>query len=764
MLDKITRGNPLLSASLLLLAIFLLILVAMSANQAAFEPDQPPRAMVATVTPLPAPLQTETATATITPTPRPTWTLAPTQTPTQTATPTSTSTITPLPTLPAARPLRFNDLYQLSDWSPERADYLVRLMQSYPNARFRTEQERQTDAYNQAFIYPAFAAREALLRYPEAQEALRWRWEVAYSLSRFNDPSAGEHYAALIVQALNDEQVTVENLPAWFSENEGRMSLTVHAGPAPEGASSSHLLEIKTTGGGTLLWLVKEGSSFRVSVLVSRYNFPAGLELSTVVGDLTGDDTAEAAVFFSPGPGDYVIREPQVFRLTQLPPTELSFAPTPPFDFGSSFENRWLVAREPGGEPVLQFIGETSPACPVRISRTYRWDGERFDISEANYTIQPLQGYLAHCESTITHASLVWEAEVTYRLMKVLLPDWPPAARTNGRPYPADAGEEWRFRTGVFAALAGERLEAIELLQPLERDAQGRWAAAAAAFLSAYQSQEDIYRACLTHEACDPRLALRSVVRLVPLVEYDQIPAYLQRYGIALRSSGLFDFENDGAPERWILVRHRENQKLELWILAASPERIEPLMVEVVDTTNLALRYHEPVEDPPIVQINPGEGFRLMRVANSGMPYIERTAVTVSLTMFTEDTFAEIDYDLFSGVDPAQIVSRLTTLTEASRFNCRQFCDRFYYTLGLAYELSGEGRKAIDQYIDLWWNYSASPYTHMARTKLVTLSRITPGVPTTTPTTPTSPSGPTAYPINTPLPTNTPFPTNTPYP
>jgi hypothetical protein len=162
------------------------------------------------------------------------------------------------------------------------------------------------------------------------------------------------------------------------------------------------------------------------------------------------------------------------------------------------------------------------------------------------------------------------------------------------------------------------------------------------------------------------------------------------------------------------------------------------------------------------VQTRAGAGFRLLRVAGAE-PYIVHLAVSPTLTTFTEDEFARIEAAFFSGEPPRQAATRLRILSENPRFNCRQFCDRYYYTWALALELSGETRPAIDQYIDLWWNHSTSPFTQMARLKLQTRTTAPTMRPTNTPFPgqPTLPVQPTApYPLNTPVfwPTPTPYP------
>jgi len=74
----------------------------------------------------------------------------------------------------------------------------------------------------------------------------------------------------------------------------------------------------------------------------------------------------------------------------------------------------------------------------------------------------------------------------------------------------------------------------------------------------------------------------------------------------------------------------------------------------------------------------------------------------------------------FPASDPAEARDNLEVVIDSGRFNCstEQFCDRFYYILGLAYELSGDLRDAIDAYIEFVVGSQQKPYTTMARYRL----------------------------------------------
>ncbi len=63
-------------------------------------------------------------------------------------------------------------LYELGEWTAEDADYAARLLQGYPDTLPLTAPPGEiTQAYLDAYRYPVFAWREALLRFPDAPQA-----------------------------------------------------------------------------------------------------------------------------------------------------------------------------------------------------------------------------------------------------------------------------------------------------------------------------------------------------------------------------------------------------------------------------------------------------------------------------------------------------------------------------------------------------------------------------------------------------------------
>ncbi len=752
--------SPLLPIVLLIGVIFGLIFVAFRATGAL-----PALEAVAT-TPLSTLVPTQTLTVTPllseTPTPQPTWTIRPTATPTPTATATVTPTATLYPTLTPARPLQFNDLYRLRDWTPEWAEQLVSLLRDYPEARFRTTQERQDTRFNEAYSYPAFAYREALLRFPEDPAAESWKWSLAYSLARSNHPEAGDLYAELILEALESGQVRIDSLPVWFSNQEPRLGLDVYPVPAQASDDESYIVQI-TGSGGAFIWILEGSGGFTGHVLASHFDFAGQLQSELSIGDFTGVGNTEAVISFSQDPENTFLTTPQAVSLSSTPPEQLPFAASIPFDLGTGFSGNWQVGSDNDQDNLLQFNARILPACPVDITRNYSWKGDEFELFSTHYQLAPEPNIVEYCEITVEHAARLWGHEISAEFMETVLPYWPPERQVDGRLYRAEARDEWIYRLGVSHALAGNHDKARGFLQEivdLPSQDSSPWVQHALNFLEVYRSEDDLYSACIQSVECDPRAALEYLTARIPVERYARAHIDLRAYGVVLRSSGSFDFDGNGEAERWFVVRHREGQKLELWILGRGRDTIHALFVEEADTASPNFRYSDQEAEPPIVQLQLGEGFKLEHLPESGEPFITYHSVEFVPTTYTRDTLEGAIEDLFSGQEPAEVLRTLENLEESERFNCLNFriCDRFYYVLGLAYELNGREREAIDTYVKLWWENRDSPFTTMARLKLEPIIRSTlvptprTGTPGAYPPPATPPTGPYPAPVFTPSP------------
>ena len=751
--------NPLLIAFILLFITFALIFLALRVALPPPPPTTPtstPKPPTITTTPSTTP--TSTTSPTITLTPRPTWTLGPTSTATVSPTSTPTPTRTLYPTIKPATPLKYNDLYNLASWSPDKSNEFVERLKDYPNSLYPKEVSRLDPNYDAAFYYSAFAQREALLRYPQSVYAYQWKWDLVDSLAHLNDPQAGEYYTTLIANALTSGQVPITNLPEWFSQYEPSQTLTLYKLSTQPGYLSRQIIEIKSGGGGTYLWLLESPVTIEVFLINSYYDFAHAVEPYFTVGDLTGDGIEEIVIYHSPGIANTWVSLPRIYSVGSGRPPELSFDPDLPLDIGIEYQNKWEVVSGSNGKNQLQLTATVFPACPVEITRSYEWDGSKFTYRLYHYQINPKTGLVGYCEEIVKTIADVLGPEATIPLMETLLPNWPPPTNAQGKTYPADARDEWRYRLGINHALVGDQDEAKRYLTDIVANptaTDSRWIAPAQQFLDDYQMPGDLYRACQAAALCDPHRALEQMVNTSDINDPSLFLDYLQRSGVEVRSSGYFDFDNDGETERWLALRHHPEEKLEFWILARKTSFIKALYVDIVDSNTIAPYYHEPLQNPPIVQLEPRKGFILNRVPTTHAPYIIRVDVEFIPTTYTKDALNKAQKAWFAGDNPARVRDSLLEVEQSPNFNCRtyHFCDNFYYVLGLAHELAGDDRPAVDAYINAWWENSKGPFATMVRLRLVQkpYKTLTP-TRTITPTTTQTPTG-------TPTPTATYTPT-----
>lgn len=714
-------------------------------------------------TPVPSPSQT--ATITLTPTLRATFTPEPTGT----LTSSPTSTTTPSPTLPPsltpAIPIETNDPYSLNFWTPELATHLIDLLEAYPETLSDFSRGADNSGYFGAFRFALFAQREALLRFSTAPEARDWLWRQAFNLARTGDPRAGGTYAALITQELNSGRVSLSGLFSWGQERNPPVVVEVVPLEVPSGGLSNSVIKVSAgENGSSFFWLLQRPNGYSYYPLSDYFDFVNPSGVNYFVEDLIGPGSAVIGTFRTKVPGVLRYDLPDIFNLSVEPPIRLAFAPADPPEIGPDFTSYWQPMSSLEAEGDLEFITSVFPACPVAIRHRYLWNSQAFTFLDASYELNPDPALLSYCELVIDHSINVWGLEPTIQLMETLLPNWPPDSTVDGGSYPEDALDEWRFRLSIYTALLGDQTGALDYANSIIDNPAtpfSQWLEPAQALLQVYQTQRDIYQACLPSIFCNPRLAFQSLVSAINAQEAPQILSILQEAGVSIRSNGFFDFDFDGRSERWVVLRHQPGSQLEFWILSPTESNIEAIFVSGLETDTPRVTYQEPLGEPPIVLIDPDIAFQFVQQGLNQHPAVVPATPTV---IFSADRTAmeldRIEEFLLSGEDPAQAREDLLTLGNSTFFTCNfTQCPRYYYLIGLASELTNDEGSAIAAYLEVWRKFLDSPFATMARFKLAGPA-IRPG-PTITPT-PTITRTATATQPRTATPTFTPTVTGTP--
>lgn len=786
--DRNTLNRFLLSSLAVIVVFILTLLVVIAAYPTVFAPE-PTFTPTITNTFIPTPSFTTTPSITPTPsrtyTPRPTLSPTITHTPTKTYTPTLTPTPTGPPTLTPVSPWFTTSNYLLRDWTAEDADRLIQLLNYYPNTMAESERGSDYRNYNQAFSYAAFAQREALLRFPDADQAPSWRWGLAYNLARLGSEEAGEQFAKVISNGLNKGETKIDGLPKWFHQTDPRFTLRVTQMTTIPGYLSAHLVEVEGNGS-AFIAVLETSNAFQAYSLLSAFDYNQSLApvttplpVSSIApipdyvafsSDLTADDIPEIIIYKTNPQKFQSLELPRIFTLTDTPPEELFFDPAyMPFNVGMEYQNQWLVMPTETGKNHLAFKASVFPLCKVNIILQFDWNGTTFTPVEQQFNTTPSDESMPFCHYIVDHAANVWGPGAAISLMEILLPSWPPAKMDDGSATPLDAIDEWRFRLGIYHALVGDTDVAHRYLMQVATEPSlpaSRYVTPAKEFLIAYQQDQDIYRACTKIEDCNASLALQRLIDRLSSSEFQTITEYLFDSGVTLRATGYFDFDGDGQKDLWFTVRHRTEDKLELWILMPYSRHIAGLNMGILDANVPSLNYYDPKEYPNVVFLYGTLAIRIERSPFNQQPYVTYPDLPNEYpNRFKEGVDASIQ-SLFSGGDITSIREKLLALKKYPGLICVNTwsCDQYYYLLGLTSEMLGDKYSAIENYHKLWMDYSKSPYTTMARLKLKDIGVRATYTPITTPTisvyqTPTgspspgstvTPGAPTASPTITP--------------
>ena len=508
----------------------------------------------------------------------------------------------------------------------------------------------------------------------------------------------------------------------WFRARETRLRLDLVELNPPPGYLSSHILEVHGPGS-AFIWLLETPSGYQSYVLDSNFDFVNAPEMRLIISDLTGD-TLEDAAIFNINPGGTGLEMPRIFDLADAPATERFFRPSlQAIEPGMPYINNWRIASNEQGGSDLQLDLNLFEACPVNMRQTFHWDGTYFSKTDAQFEVEPSLATLSLCRYVAEHAANVWGPRAAIQVMEKLLPGWPPAQDEQGKPFPADAADEWRYRLGVYHALTGNFEQSTAYLTELVNrpsSPNSTWIESAQNFLDLYKQPGDVYRACIESQFCDANRAIDFLINQSGLPD-DQDPlAYLADHGLTLRSSGYFDFDGDGLKERYFIVRNHHLDKLDLWLLAASRDAPKAIYVGALDGDSPNMQFLDEKAKPPIVWVEEGVFIVFGRDRDTGQPFIRRVSPKLEFPNRFKDGLSAARLALFGGEDLQKVLKMLQDLEQSPGLLCQSTftCDEYFYLLGLVNELLGNERPAVEAFLRLWRDYSLSPFTTLARLKL----------------------------------------------
>ena len=673
-----------------------------------------------------------TSTATLIPADRAT--LTPTTTATSTTLLSSTAvppTATPNPIyLTPSTPEVNGQKYRLVEWSPEKAQEMIGLMMQYPDEidYVMGFGSRETH-YAHALLVPPHA--EAILRYPNDERVESWRWNMGYWKTYGSNEEAGEFLLNLILEVLNSGEKQIHELPSWVEINKLELDLEYIESDYPSNYQSNYFIVIGHYYGGSVFWIRENELGFEGDVLFSAFDVYYHMP-RVQLKDLTGDGIEELMITQPWDTAKWGSRETHyVYDLSQKTLRELFFSGENSGgnklqEFFSELNEleKGIVGIETVSRPVL---------CFVEIFRTYRWNGEWFQRVLTKYSVSEKKNY-ASCYGA-SNAYWILDLEDT-EFMISILPIYPPARSQYD--YPPDAKDELRFVIGLNYALEGDYENSIETMKSIVEEPvidTSAWISSAEQFLSIYQSTDDIYKACLQFDFCDLSRALERLVSEMAVEDFIEAIDMLKDSGVSILSSGAYRFDDASPPEQWLVIRPRPGDEMEFWILAETPDGVKALFVDKATNTNPILERFSEIKGRNLLLLDGKTYFTFHRLLMNNEPFV--FAVETSnrdnnvSNLGPRDplgaAISDVVSELLDGEDPELIIERMLAI-EASVPKMTNW--RFYYYLGLAYELAGDEQNAVAAYLEQWAKFPAeieviyiefidpNPYTMMARFKL----------------------------------------------
>jgi hypothetical protein len=748
--------------ALLIFLIFLVLYITAPSEKTAPPPDLSATLEKAlaealgppTDTPIPSQTQPPTQTPTASRTPLPTLTATTTQTPTPTFT---SSAIPPPPTLTPALPDNIDEAFELVALPPSEFDYTISMLEGFPDL---LPNGIQNEDFYTSFYHAMVMRSEALLKYPNDPKAIDWRWGLAYNLSEVGDDRAGITYASLLTQEISENDLSLESLGGLVEERDSRLNLSINGVSLYQENISNHLIEIQTEGGSIFLWHTEDPEGNAVFPLSDESNYQNPSASKVFWSDLTNDQNKEL-IIFTPGPESRDFSFPTVFDLSQTPPKILSFKPNQDFEIGLENEYDWNIISNNQGFYDLQLRSTVYPPCPVNITHTYQWTGRWLERVNETYQVQPVTQLLQYCELLVDQASNVWSLPAAIQIMETILPEWPPES-TVEKTYPLDAYDELRYRLGVYHALSGDIQNSKAYFEAIIQTPVvpvSRWVSPANEFLSELDIPAGIYRVCVNSDPCDNRIALQNWVSTISSQEAVNALNYLSSGGVSIRYTNIFDFEDDGQPERWFTIRHTYVDRLEFWILSETDDGAQLLYVDTVDTNQPNLTRYTNLNGQTYVWIGSQQSFRLVRYPDSSEASISLLPPSYYYADLTNQIAESSLQALLSGFSADNILDDLLAHRDSSTFICmnKEECARFYYALGFAAEQVGDEVLAVESYLKIWWDSFESPFSTIVRKKLA----YKPGYGPIATATPIPTITPSLTPSRTPTLTYTPSPTLT---
>lgn len=675
-----------------------------------------------------------------------------------------TPSISPVVTSASSNP----DDYQLISWTADEADEILTKMEEEVLGFWGAE-------HKPGEIYPPYAvvwyvAWNALARFPDNPRHDMWRWKMAYYMALAGEGyEATEIYSDLIMDTLEQEGVTPQDLPGWFQSGElfphtitPIFALEIEPISVP-GSEAGYLLNIGElkdidTPGSSCVLLVENDGVYKTHIVHNGFpenGFFIGLRNpgSCHAKDVTGDGIDEIVVdqFYGGHVGTTTI---SIFDVTSLPPKVMPF--TPSLDENLYIWNGWINEDSEADDTTQLQMGVALGDCWDYGLTSYEWNGAWFDVSQGEvvFSDKPYQDeyttfscalYIRQYASGLNDEDAFWIYDGAY------------TAYLGNFVSSIEMLDEFRILMGLTSVYQGDYEMARSIFRAIGEaptTTGSIWIQPAHDFLEAFRSPSDLYRACSLLEACAPYYAgyvvdkecvdihlcddqkvvealISTVYSTYPL---EQIPGSLRLAGLDVRAEGRYDFDGDARDELWFSVLPPGKTTYQFWIVAEYDRGIKPLLVleelpsEITETALIEGAPFDVFEDFDFTYT---QTFELVRHPLTGEPYVAVREVMEPTPMMQDlELFLSLRKSLFTGSDPEPIYEQLLAIEnksshcpfekedEGGRTRSVYDCAAFDYMLAFTAELADREKEAVERYFNVLHEHPESPFALMAQEKL----------------------------------------------
>ncbi len=691
-----------------------------------------------------------TDTQTLTPSFIPSITATPTPAFTSSPSPSSQPSATPVPASPTltfpftlytpAPPALSNQAYHLVSWTPQKADDLIALLAKYPDLA----EWYFLHHYDANYQAAAYTAGEALLRFPNDLRVDKWRFDQANNAAYGIYLVGGEYFSKLIVDYLNAGIIKPDSdsIVRWFTSYPTDLKIEIDNLSPLSGYKSSQVISIYLYGEGAMtFWLLEHNNRFIYYPLFDSLKVTFSTDYFHAIGDFTGDEIDDIMIYLGNHNGTFIGGDLVIYDLSVVPPRKLSFGPNPAWSVSSGFSTD--IKPWPGLDgldKVMVTANIDDPSCSFDFSNTFEWNGQWFDLVNVGILYWGEKQFSCIDIFKTYNTFSIFEQQALLTFYETTFGDVPPVGDRYTQ-YPPDAQDEFRYRLALQHAMIGQRYQAIEYLDKIinfPSAPNSQWISPAKEFENLYQTTADIYKVC-QHVIieCNLQQAIEQSANLISNADHAIGIEKLKDFGLPILNYGVINLENDPIPENWFIIRNQKNE-LEFWLLAQSTSTLKAMLVTTINGLTPQVKVYttwpqwwgdyslyDTHQGTTYFSLNTPELFTFVRKLSNQEPFLSYLS--------SDDNYinppSQLDQaivDLLTGVDPEQMVTRLVNPRVHLEY---ESLSKYYYFLGLAYELSDRQQEAIAAYLQSWQNCCSfkmppggeiiqDPYAIMARAKL----------------------------------------------